>query len=120
MIDPPAGIYADSNRLPVPLLFPAAPPANIAVQFPVVPAGKGSLTVTPAALLGPWLATVTTYVTLVPGEYFVIESVLVIERSALALTAVFGTALLFDLFGSLMVEFALTVLVNVPVVPALT
>src|SRR5438270_790506 len=52
----------------------------------VTPAGSGSLTATPVAVLGPALLTTTVYVVLVPGTTLVTPSVLVTPTSFCGVT----------------------------------
>src|SRR5439155_918343 len=77
----------------------------------VTPAGKVSVSVTPVAVLGPPLATVTTYVMVCPARTGSGESVLVTARSTAALTVVLCMVVL--LAGLVSASFAVAVAVFV-------
>ena len=78
------------------------------------PAGNVSVKVTPVAVLGPALLTLTVYVRLPPATTGSGLSALVIDRSAEAVTVVLAVALLFALLGSASLAVTLALLVIVP------
>ena len=78
---------------------------------------------TPVAIAGPLLVTVWVYVTLLPGATDVGRAEFVVIRSACVARATTSAAVavLFDVLGSLIVEFTLTVsLIGVPAATAFT
>jgi hypothetical protein len=83
----------------------------------VTPAGNVSVKLTPVAVLGPALLTLTVYVSVLAATTGSGESVLVTLTSAEAVTVVVALALLFALLGSDSLAVTVAVLVIVP--PAL-
>jgi hypothetical protein len=114
---PPDGRFTVSAMLPLPEAVHVPPPAPTQVHVQVSLAGKVSATVAPVTLLGPALLAVIVYVTLPPAVALVTPSVLVIERSALAVTVSVSVAELLPGVGSVVPPGATTVavLLNVPV-----
>src|SRR5439155_453008 len=89
-------------------------PAGVMIDWNVVPGGSGSVTVTLAAVEGPLLLTTSVYVRFSPGRAGSGASVLVIERSAEAMTVVDAVAVLLDESGSEVEELTEAVLPMVP------
>ena len=106
--------------MPEPAAVQVPPPAPTQVHVHVSDAGKVSATVAPVALLGPALLAVIVYVTEPPGVAVVTPSVLVIDRSAVALSVSLSVAELLPGFGSVTPPGAVTVavLLSVPVADA--
>jgi hypothetical protein len=78
------------------------------------PAGNVSVKLTPVALLGPALLTLTVYVRVLAATTGSGLSALVTDRSAEAVTVVLALALLFALLGSASVAVTLALLVITP------
>jgi len=91
-------------------------PAGVASETNVVPAGRVSVRVAAAALLGPALVAVIVYVRLVPATTGLGLPVLVTDRSADVLTVVIAVAVLLAGFGSKVAEATVAVFaITVPV-----
>jgi hypothetical protein len=109
--------FAMLPRLQVTVLDPLQPLPWLGVaDTNITPAGKGSVTVTPVAVLGPALPTINVYVKFCPTNTGSGDSVLVIERFAEVLpTVVVAVLLLLPVFGSDTQAVTLAVLLIVPV-----
>jgi hypothetical protein len=97
----------------VPALWLQVPWVGVA-DTNTTPLGRVSVKLTPVAVLGPALLTLTVYVRLPAAATGSGESALVTDRSAEAVTVVLAVALLFALLGSAWVAVTLAVLVIVP------
>src|SRR5579864_1779291 len=117
---PPLGRLTVSLMLPEPEAVQVPPPAPTHVQVQVSDAGKESVTVAPAALLGPALEAVMVYVVEPPGVAVVTPSVAVIARSAPGVRVSVSVAELLPGVGSVTPPGAPTdaVLLSVPVAAA--
>src|SRR5947207_2391116 len=86
--------------LPEPEAVHVPPPAPTHVHVQVREAGKVSVTVAPAASLGPAFEAVMVYVTEPPGVAVVTPSVFVTARSACGVSVSVSVALLFPVLES--------------------
>jgi hypothetical protein len=106
-------------RLQVTVLVPEQDPTEGVADTKVVPAGRTSVTLTLAALLGPALFTVMVYVMLEPAAA-VAGPLLVIDRSAFAVTFVLAVELLLPGVGSEVVADTVAVFERLATVFAVT
>src|SRR2546428_7927100 len=94
----PTGIYPLSLHAALPIFQVTVPPDSLpppSADTNEIPAGTGSVNVTPVAPDGPLIVTTIVYTTSFPAETGSGESVFVTERSATGVTSVSSESLLF-------------------------